>query len=69
MQERHRLARDLHDSVNQTIFSLTLTAGATRLLLDKDPARVPAQLDRLQDMSGSALSQLRSLITRLRPED
>ena len=67
MQERNRLARDLHDSVNHTIFSLTLTAEAARLLLDKDPARVPEQLDRLQDMSGSALGQLRSLITRLRP--
>jgi signal transduction histidine kinase len=68
-RERTRLARELHDSVNQAIFSITLTAEATRLLLDKDPARVPEQLDRLQDMTGSALSQLRSLITQLRPKD
>jgi signal transduction histidine kinase len=68
-QERTRLARELHDSVNQAIFSITLTAEATRLLLDKDPARVPEQLDRLQAMTGSVLGQLRSLITQLRPRD
>ena len=38
-EERSRLARDLHDSVSQTIFSLTLTAQAARILLDRDPAR------------------------------
>ncbi len=66
-RERNRLARELHDSVSQTIFSVTLTAQAARLLLDRDPARVPELLDRLESMSGSALSQLRSLIAKLHP--
>jgi signal transduction histidine kinase len=35
--------------------------------LERDPARVPEQLDHLQEMSGSALGQLRSLIAQLRP--
>ena len=66
-QERHRLTRDLHDSVSQMIFSITLTAQAARQLLERDPKRVPEQLDRLQEMTSSALSQLRTLITQLRP--
>ena len=66
-RERNRLARELHDSVSQTIFSITLTAQAARLLLDRDPARVPALLDRLESMTGGALSQLRSLIAKLHP--
>jgi signal transduction histidine kinase len=67
-QERDRLAHALHDSVSQTIFGITLTAQAARLLLDKDPGRVPQQLERLQDLTSSALSQMRSLITQWRPK-
>ena len=66
-RERNRLARELHDSVSQTIFSITLTSQSARLLLDREPARVPEQLDRLQAMTEDALGQLRSLIAELRP--
>jgi signal transduction histidine kinase len=66
-RERNRLARELHDSVSQVIFGITLTSQAARLLLDRDPARVPEQLDRLQEMTSNALGQLRSLIAQLRP--
>jgi signal transduction histidine kinase len=66
-RERNRLARELHDSVSQMIFGITLTSQAARLLLQRDPARVPEQLDRLEEMTGSALGQLRSLIAQLRP--
>jgi signal transduction histidine kinase len=65
--ERNRLARELHDSVGQTIFSATLTTRSAQLLLEKDPTRVPGQLERLQEMTDNALSQLRSLITQMRP--
>jgi signal transduction histidine kinase len=66
-RERNRLARELHDSVSQTIFGITYTSHSARLLLERDPARVPEQLDRLQEMTGSALGWLRSLIAQLRP--
>jgi signal transduction histidine kinase len=66
-RERNRLARELHDSVSQMIFGVTLTSQAARLLLERDPTRVPEQLDRLQETTGSALGQLRSLIAQLRP--
>jgi signal transduction histidine kinase len=67
-RERNHLARELHDAVNQQIFSITLNAQAARVLLDKDPARVSEQLDRLQEMTSGALAQLRSLITQWRPQ-
>jgi signal transduction histidine kinase len=66
-RERHRLARELHDSVTQTIFSMTLTTQSAALLLDRDPGRVGAQLDRLSELSHSALSEMRALISELRP--
>jgi signal transduction histidine kinase len=66
-RERNRLARELHDSVSQMIFSITLTSRSARLLLGRDPARVPGEVERLQEMTSSALSQLRSLIAKLRP--
>ena len=66
-RERNRLARELHDSVSQAIFSITLTSQSARLLLEREPARVPEQIDRLQAMTEDALSQLRALISQLRP--
>jgi signal transduction histidine kinase len=68
VRERNRVARELHDSVNQSIFSITLTAEAARTMLDRDPARVPPYLNQLQEMSAGALAQMRSLIGQLRPK-
>lgn len=66
-RERNRLARELHDSVSQTIFAISLTSQATRLLLLREPARVSEQLDHLKERTAAALGQLRSLIAQLRP--
>ncbi len=68
VRERNRVARELHDSANQTIFSITLTAEAAQTVLAKDPMRVPPYLNQLQEMTGSALAQLRSLIGQLHPK-
>jgi signal transduction histidine kinase len=67
VRERSRLARELHDSVTQTIFSLTLTAKSATLVLEREPAQLRAQLDRLQALTTSALRELRSLVAHLRP--
>ena len=67
MQERDRLARELHDTVSQSIFSIHLTARSAQLLLERNPSQLPEQLKLLQEMTGAALAQLRSLITQLRP--
>jgi signal transduction histidine kinase len=67
LQERNRLARNLHDSVTQTIFSMRLTAEAARMLLDREPTRVGTELDKMQGLAKSALGEMRSLIFELRP--
>jgi signal transduction histidine kinase len=67
VQERNRLARTFHDSVSQKIFSISLTASSARSLVEKDPARARAEINRLQALTAEALRQLRSLITEMRP--
>ncbi len=67
-RERHRLARELHDSVTQTIFSMTLCTQSALLLLDHDPARVGAQLERLNSLAQNAVSEMRVLVSDWRPE-
>ena len=67
VQERNRLARELHDTISQLIFSISLTTRSAQLLLEMEPTRVSEQLIRLQEMSADALSQLRSFIKQLRP--
>jgi signal transduction histidine kinase len=65
--ERNRLARELHDSVTQTIFGLTLSAEAARILLDRDPIRAAGQLDHIQELAKNALAEMRALIQQLHP--
>ena len=66
-RERLHLARELHDSVTQTIFSMNLTTQSTLVLLERDPGRVAGQLDHLNQLAQSALSEMHVLITELRP--
>ena len=65
---RHELARELHDSVTQTVFSMTLATESALLLLEREPARLPAQLDHLTDLARGALAQMQTLISELKPE-
>lgn len=67
LEERSRLARDLHDSISQQLFSMTLTAQAARAQLEKNPARAATQLERLQETAAAALAEMRALIFQLRP--
>ncbi len=69
IEERNRLARDLHDSVTQTLFSVVLTAEAASTLLERDAGGAKAQLERLQALSRDALQEMRSLIFELRSAD
>ncbi len=64
-RERQRLARDLHDSVTQTLFSMTLTARSARLLLERSPARVTGQLDQVDDLARGALAEMTALSAEL----
>ncbi len=66
-RERIRLARDMHDSVTQTVFSMNLTVQSARLLLNRDRQLVNGQLDRLQDLAREAMNEIQLLITHLQP--
>jgi signal transduction histidine kinase len=69
MEERNRLARELHDAVAQKLFSLRLTAQAATALATRDPERVPAELAQVERLAADALAELRAVIFELRPAD
>ncbi|MDQ0268999.1 two-component system NarL family sensor kinase [Cytobacillus purgationiresistens] len=65
-EERNRLARDLHDSVNQLLFSLSLTArGGRELAKDTDTKET---FTYIQDLAQEALNEMRALIWQLKPQ-
>ncbi len=66
-QERAHLARDLHDAATQTVFSLNLTAEAARLAMRGDPQKAAGLIDRVQELAGEALAEMRTLVRELRP--
>jgi signal transduction histidine kinase len=69
IQERMRLGRELHDSVSQTLFGISLQTRAAQLLLGREPERLSAQLEQLQAITQGALVEMRSLIAQLRPPE
>lgn len=67
IEERNRLARELHDSMTQNLFSLALTAEAASELVHADPARAETEIDRIRALARDTQAELRSLIFELRP--
>ncbi|MGI8694063.1 MAG: GAF domain-containing sensor histidine kinase [Geodermatophilaceae bacterium] len=67
-EERTRLARDLHDSVTQTLFSLSLSAETAATLAGSD-RRLGEELDRVRTLATTAKDELRALVDTLRPTD
>ena len=68
LQERQRLARELHDSVSQALYSIVLGTRTARTLLDRDPSKLAEPLDYILSLAESGLTEMRSLIFELRPE-
>src|SRR5260370_3392088 len=72
MQERSRLARDLHDAVTQKLFSIRAHARAAAVLTARDPvdpARVKAEIDVVGALGAEAHAELRAVIDCLAPPD
>ncbi|NDJ51532.1 MAG: GAF domain-containing protein [Chloroflexi bacterium] len=68
MEERSRLARDLHDSVTQSLYSLTLLVEGWRRMLNAGKMEfVDDQLIEVGHISNQALREMRLLIHELRP--
>ncbi len=69
VEERNRLARDLHDSVTQKLFAVGLTAEAAATLLERDADGVREQLERLRELAKEAMEELRAVVFELRPAE
>jgi signal transduction histidine kinase len=69
VEERNRIARELHDAVSQKLFSLRLTADAAATVVDRDPAAAAAQLAAVRRLAAEAAGELRSIVDGLRPVD
>lgn len=67
MEERKRLARDLHDTVSQQLFAIHMSASSLPKLLELNPEGAKMVVNQLVTMSHHAQKQMRSLIAQLRP--
>jgi PAS domain S-box-containing protein len=68
LEERQRLARDLHDAVSQTLFSSTTIAESLPQLIQIAPQRVPEHLNQMVVLNRAAMAEMRTLLLELRPE-
>lgn len=67
MQERQRLARDLHDSVSQTMFTCRTLSETALRRFEKDPRSAHGLLKEVVEQTGNALDEMRILLLELRP--
>lgn len=67
VEERQRLARDLHDAVSQQLFAISMTATAVGRTLEKDFEKAKRQIHLIEEMSSVAQSEMRALLLHLRP--
>ena len=67
MEERNRLARDLHDSVSQKLFSLTFMTKGAEAVLKGQNEKVDRSLHDMRELAQGALKEMRTLIWQLRP--
>jgi signal transduction histidine kinase len=64
---RHQLARDLHDGPAQSLAAITMNLEFIKRLLERDPGRVPEELDKLSQLSKRTTYEVRTMLFELRP--
>lgn len=67
VEERQRLARELHDAVSQQLFAISMTATAVGRTLDQDFEKAKRQVKLIEEMASVAQSEMRALLLHLRP--
>jgi NarL family two-component system sensor histidine kinase LiaS len=67
LEERNRFARDLHDSVKQEIFSISMNLGAIKTLIKTNPEKANEQLEITAELAKQARNELSALIYTLLP--
>ena len=68
LEERQKLARELHDSVSQALYGIVLGARTARTLVEREPSKAIEPLDYVLSLSEAGLAEMRALIFELRPE-
>lgn len=68
LEERTRLARELHDSVSQVLYGIGLGARTARTIANQDPSMLQEPLDYILSLAEAGLTEMRALIFELRPE-
>lgn len=67
LEERRKLARDLHDAVSQQLFAISMSLGAMPRLLEQKPDKAKLVFKQTEKMVHHAQQELRALIMHLRP--
>jgi NarL family two-component system sensor histidine kinase LiaS len=67
VEERQRLARELHDAVSQQLFAISMTATAVGRTMDRDFEKARRQVELIEEMASVAQSEMRALLLHLRP--
>jgi len=67
LEARNQLARDLHDSVKQQVFAVTMTLGAAQTLKERDPEAAWSGVSKALDLSVAAQQELAAMVRELRP--
>jgi PAS domain S-box-containing protein len=67
LEDRQRLARDLHDAVTQTLFSANLIAEVIPRMWMRSPEKALERLELLHQLTSGALAEMRTLLVELRP--
>ncbi|HET6319495.1 MAG TPA: sensor histidine kinase, partial [Chloroflexota bacterium] len=68
LEERQRLARELHDSVSQALYGIVLNASAAEEVFEAAPDRARGLLGDVLRLADAGLAEMRALIFELRPE-
>ncbi len=67
LEERQRLAQNLHDAVNQSLFSASLIAEVLPRLWERNPTEGRNSLEDLRRLTRGAMAEMRGLLAELRP--
>lgn len=69
VEERERVARDLHDVLGHTLTALTIRAQVARAQLNADPDAARAELETIEELTRTALSEMRQTVSGMRVAD
>ena len=68
LHERQRIARELHDSLNQSLFSINSIAEALPRIMPKNPVKAAQYAEQLATLTRGAQAEMRALLLELRPD-